>query len=218
MSDRDRYLEQIISRAQKLFSISYDYIIGLRKKHGQVGPYVFTSSEELNDLAIEPRYSLTKFVTHLQKNEPDKKIAVIGRGCDERALKKLDELHVVDRKKIEVIGVSCTEEEAEECNCEKPIYNTRDCTGCWKCKENCEEEAIEVINPCPVIVPNEFDLNLGNRKAIYVPFPQAVPLKFVRDPEHCLKLTDKQACVGCQEICDAKAVLEEDQEQEIESI
>jgi heterodisulfide reductase subunit A len=214
MAEENGALERITVRAQELLEMGYDYIVGLRKRQGQVGPYVFTSREELNDMVIEPRYSLTKFVTILQKKDPDKKVAMIGRGCDERVLKKLGEMGLIDRKKIEVIGVSCTEEEAEECNCEKPIYDTTICTGCWKCKEKCEEEAIQVINPCPVIVPNEFDLNLGNRKAIYVPFPQAVPLKFVRDPEHCLKLTDKLACVGCQEICDAKAIIEEDTEKE----
>jgi heterodisulfide reductase subunit A len=44
------------------------------------------------------------------------------------------------------------------------------CTGCGECS-----------NVCPVTVPNEFDLGLGNRKAIYRPFPQAVPNAFTID-------------------------------------
>jgi heterodisulfide reductase subunit A len=44
------------------------------------------------------------------------------------------------------------------------------CTGCSEC-----------ANVCPVEVPNEFDLGLGQRKAIYRPFPQAVPNAFVID-------------------------------------
>lgn len=51
------------------------------------------------------------------------------------------------------------------------------CTGCGICAEN-----------CPVSVPNEFDENLQNRKAIYRYFPQAVPLTFVidkKDPAPC---------------------------------
>jgi heterodisulfide reductase subunit A len=44
------------------------------------------------------------------------------------------------------------------------------CTGCGECS---------IV--CPVTVPNEFDLGLGNRKAIYRPFPQAVPNAFTID-------------------------------------
>jgi len=44
------------------------------------------------------------------------------------------------------------------------------CTGCGECSA-----------VCPVTVPNEFDLGLGNRKAIYRPFPQAVPNAFTID-------------------------------------
>jgi heterodisulfide reductase subunit A-like polyferredoxin len=44
------------------------------------------------------------------------------------------------------------------------------CTGCGDCAAQ-----------CPVTLPNEFDMGLGNRKAIYVSFPQAVPLKYTMD-------------------------------------
>ncbi|MFQ6079600.1 MAG: NAD(P)-binding protein, partial [Thermodesulfobacteriota bacterium] len=44
------------------------------------------------------------------------------------------------------------------------------CTACGDCVEQ-----------CPVSLPNEFDMGLGMRKAIYIPFPQAVPLKYTID-------------------------------------
>jgi len=60
----------------------------------------------------------------------------------------------------------------------KPRYILEDrCTGCGICAEN-----------CPVSVPNEFDENLGKRKAVYRYFPQAVPLTFAidkKDPAPC---------------------------------
>ncbi len=53
----------------------------------------------------------------------------------------------------------------------KPRYIDVDkCTGCAECEQ-----------ACPVEVPNEYDLKLSQRKAIYRPFPQAVPNKFVID-------------------------------------
>jgi len=63
------------------------------------------------------------------------------------------------------------------------------CNGCGVCAQH-----------CPVEVPNEFDERLGVRKAIYVPFPQAVPLKYVIDEENCLK------CGLCKQVCKAGAV------------
>jgi len=68
------------------------------------------------------------------------------------------------------------------------------CTGCGTCAQH-----------CPVEAPNEFDMGLGVRKAIYVPFPQAVPLKYTIDSERCLKLT-LGLCGLCSRICQAKAV------------
>lgn len=63
------------------------------------------------------------------------------------------------------------------------------CTGCGAC-----------YNKCPVKVVSEFDMNLGMRKAIYVPFPQAVPNVPVIDREHCLWFTQKK-CGLCKKIC-----------------
>jgi heterodisulfide reductase subunit A len=63
------------------------------------------------------------------------------------------------------------------------------CTGCGECAQH-----------CPVEVPNEFDMGLGVRKAIYVPFPQAVPLKYTIDDENCVR------CRLCQRMCKAGAI------------
>jgi heterodisulfide reductase subunit A len=48
------------------------------------------------------------------------------------------------------------------------------CNGCGDCDP-----------PCPVIKPNEFEQGMKPRKAIYIPFPQAVPNRPVIDKEHC---------------------------------
>ena len=53
----------------------------------------------------------------------------------------------------------------------KPRYvDVTKCTACADC-----------VAQCPVTLPNEFDMGLGMRKAIYIPFPQAVPLKYTMD-------------------------------------
>ena len=87
----------------------------------------------------------------------------------------------------------------------KPRYvDEAKCTGCGVCMEK-----------CPIKVPSEFDVGLGFRKAIYIPFPQAVPRKATIDPEHCLYLT-KGKCRVCERFCPAGAIDFEQKPEEIE--
>jgi len=82
----------------------------------------------------------------------------------------------------------------------KPRYvDETKCTGCGICSDH-----------CPAEVPNEFDEKLGMRKAIYMPFPQAVPRVVTVDKENCLE------CGLCEKVCGAKAVNLEQQPEEVE--
>ncbi len=73
---------------------------------------------------------------------------------------------------------------------QKPRYvDEVKCTGCGVCAEH-----------CPIEVPNEFDMALGIRKAIYMPMPQAVPRCMTIDKENCIK------CGLCAKVCRAGAV------------
>ncbi len=68
------------------------------------------------------------------------------------------------------------------------------CTGCGICMEK-----------CPVKVPSEFDEELANRKAIYTPFPQAVPNKPVLDSAHCTYFKTGK-CQICKKLCPFDAI------------
>lgn len=68
------------------------------------------------------------------------------------------------------------------------------CTGCGTC-----------WSKCPTKVASEFELGMSMRKAIYTPFPQAIPNKPVIDREHCLKFT-KGVCGVCSKVCPAGAI------------
>jgi heterodisulfide reductase subunit A len=75
------------------------------------------------------------------------------------------------------------------------------CTGCGVCWEK-----------CPTRVTSAFDAGIGQRKAIYIPFPQAVPNKPMIDREHCRYFTTGK-CRICSKLCSTGAV---DYEQEDE--
>ncbi len=80
------------------------------------------------------------------------------------------------------------------------------CTGCGACQEKC---------PRRVVDPDGFDVGLGKRKAIYRPFPQAVPAIPVIDRENCLFFT-KGRCKLCEKECPTGAIDYEQQDELIE--
>jgi heterodisulfide reductase subunit A len=86
-----------------------------------------------------------------------------------------------------------------------PRYiNEELCTGCGTCQEK-----------CPSKTQSEFDEGLGQRKAIYVPYPQAIPKTPVIDREICTYFL-KGKCRVCEKLCPAKAIVFEQQAQELE--
>ena len=58
---------------------------------------------------------------------------------------------------------------------------------------------------CPRQVDDEFNQGLSRRKAAYVRYPQAVPLKYAIDAEHCLYF-EKGKCRACEKFCPAEAI------------
>lgn len=69
------------------------------------------------------------------------------------------------------------------------------CTGCGLCTTKCPNKRI----------PSEFNEGLGNRTAIYIPFPQAVPNKPVIDRDHCIYY-QRGKCKLCSKVCPTKAI------------
>jgi len=78
------------------------------------------------------------------------------------------------------------------------------CTGCGDC-------ALK----CPRKVPDPFNMELNERRATYLYFPQAVPMVMTIDPETCTYLT-KGKCGLCQKICQAEAIDFEQQDQQLD--
>ena len=69
------------------------------------------------------------------------------------------------------------------------------CTGCGLCTEKCPQKK----------VPNDFNLGLDNRRAIYIPFAQAVPKVATIDPDYCNMLKNGK-CGVCAKVCTAGAI------------
>jgi len=82
---------------------------------------------------------------------------------------------------------------------EKPRYINEKCDACGDCEAK-----------CPIEVANEFDYGLSKRKAIYLPFLEAVPQRYIIDEKNCNK------CGKCIEACKKGAINLEEQTKETE--
>ena len=69
------------------------------------------------------------------------------------------------------------------------------CTGCGICQEKCPKKVIDDI----------YEAGLGYRKAVYTPFPQAVPKYPVIDKANCT-FFQKGTCKACQKFCPTEAI------------
>ena len=78
------------------------------------------------------------------------------------------------------------------------------CIGCGDCTAK-----------CPVSVPSEFDAGTTMRKAIYIPFPQAVPNKYLIDAEHCIYVQDNGKCGVCVKVCPVTNCIDLDAKDEV---
>ncbi|MGD0499428.1 MAG: CoB--CoM heterodisulfide reductase iron-sulfur subunit A family protein [Bryobacteraceae bacterium] len=93
----------------------------------------------------------------------------------------------------------------------KPRYVVEDlCVGCLECIEACVYKQAKV--------PDEFNIGLGKRKPIYIPFPQAVPQLVVIDPETCIEFKTGKCKKTCIEACAERNAIDFKQTEEIKNI
>jgi heterodisulfide reductase subunit A len=85
------------------------------------------------------------------------------------------------------------------------MVNEELCTGCGICQEKCPKRVVDEV----------YEAGLGYRKAVYTPFPQAVPKFPVMDLENCTFFQNGK-CKACEKFCPTNAIDFTQQDQFIE--
>jgi len=99
--------------------------LGLKDESGHIVPHLFSNAEDLDGLNFgTERYQLNKILIQLYKRYPDVTIGILIRGCDERGLKELYKWNQLQPEKIIAVGIACSKEQAEYCECSKPYPDT----------------------------------------------------------------------------------------------
>src|SRR5512136_237699 len=101
--------------------------IGLRLQEDHPTPYLFTKDrlEELESMWVGgTRYPLNKVLLKVANQYPEHTLGVMVRGCDERGLFELFKWNQLRKDRVVPVGVACSRELAEACECYKP-YPTK---------------------------------------------------------------------------------------------
>lgn len=171
--------DQIIEYVGKLFEEGkISGFLGLRQHGDHVEPYLFKSTDELQDLSLgdldksgEARYPVVKVLTWLFSQEPSATYAVLVRGCEERQYQKLLQASQLSDRRVILVGIPCTEELAEEHGCLKP-YPEQMVAG--------SKRALPESGKVVTATPRNLIRDMGFLKEI---------------SERCMK------CYGCRNIC-----------------
>ena len=87
---------------------------------------------------------------------------------------------------------------------QQPRYvDMNKCIACGQCADKCPKKVVDTYND-----------GLGKRKAIYVPYSQAVPLKYTIDAENCIYFK-KGKCRACEKYCPSGAINFDDIEKNV---
>lgn len=101
-----------------------DGVLALRAEGPATTPHLFHAGDDLDDLALWPKYNLPKTLDMLlgasASSGGEPKLGMVTRGCEERGLIEMAKRNQVDLARVVQIGLACSAEERDACRCAWP--------------------------------------------------------------------------------------------------
>ncbi|OIP90902.1 MAG: 4Fe-4S ferredoxin [Syntrophobacterales bacterium CG_4_8_14_3_um_filter_58_8] len=98
-------------------------VVGLILEEGHPRPHLFTKEaiDELERLVVgDVRYPLAGVLLKIHRSDPEARLGIVARGCDERAVLELDRNEQLNGEGVVIFGIACTQEQANACQCAQP--------------------------------------------------------------------------------------------------
>lgn len=106
-----------------------DLFVAYKRSKGHWMPFIF-EREKVNQLEpwsyINERYPVVNILFELSERFPDKRIGILVRGCEEKAIYELVKHNQLNRDKILIVGQACSYELAGRCECQRPYPDSVD--------------------------------------------------------------------------------------------
>lgn len=122
--ERDEEVRKVVRECLKKNEV--DGVLTLKRENCSVAPHLFKKDGDVSSLTIDSKYPIALICRTIHNRQPDIKIAVVVRGCDERALIEQAKRNQVNMSNLTMIGVACTRAEAETCGCSAPYPSKTD--------------------------------------------------------------------------------------------
>jgi formate dehydrogenase (coenzyme F420) beta subunit len=97
-----------------------DGVLALRANSPASTPHLYQPGDELADLALWPKYPIPKTLDMLLEANPEVRLGMVTRGCEERGLIEMAKRNQVDLERVTMITLACTAEERDACRCAWP--------------------------------------------------------------------------------------------------
>lgn len=100
--------------------MSADYVLATRSEHGNVVPVILTKEDDLGELRTDIPYQMANILLKATRHLGDKKVAVVARRCDEKAIAEMFKRGLLDPERVAIIGLACDTRQVSECRCSDP--------------------------------------------------------------------------------------------------
>jgi formate dehydrogenase subunit beta len=101
-----------------------DYLLATRSEHGNAVPVFLTKADDLGELRTDVPYQMANILIAVAPYLGDKRVAVIARRCDEKAIAEMSKRGLVDPARIVLIGLACDTQQVSDCRCSDPCPST----------------------------------------------------------------------------------------------